>query len=320
MASQSYSKNIIFLFFVWIYLVSFDCSLSIRDRVSSYNGGDMELREQNMPIGVFKGMRNIIPHQMNPGPNNLVKQWDVYTTYVGKDSFNGIQADFSVYGLPVAPNAASAAMMTVVNRVDPYNYSIIETGWHIDPRTYGDYDPHFYVSWTDDGDQKTGCLNLHCPGFVLHNSAKYIPGTKLWPLSRYGGDQRYVDLKLYKDNVSGNWWLYEGLNNYENPVGYFKKEIFSNNFDKASQLYFGGVTAYPVYSKASPLGSGHWYYEGDNKAAQFNHIKFIDTEGNAFAPDKSKVSSIVSINCYGISDFIYHDYGSSFFYGGPGKC
>ncbi|PKA62006.1 hypothetical protein AXF42_Ash019212 [Apostasia shenzhenica] len=85
-------------------------------------------------------------------------------------------------------------------------------------------------------------------------------------------------------------------------------------------MKLGGKVVYPENSRASPMGSGHMYYEGDKKAAKFDHIKFIDNNGNAFAPDRSWVSGYASAKCYGLSDFTYHDFGSSFYYGGPGGC
>ncbi|PKA50892.1 hypothetical protein AXF42_Ash007547 [Apostasia shenzhenica] len=319
-----------FFFFTWVFLYSSSHHFFlVRGEILTSNERDVEYdRKQNISEGIFKRMSDVSSlnknHELIGGEYldaNMVSQVAGYTDYFKNEDCFGVEAQLSIYGLPVAPHAVSLAFIRLANPITfPFDTaSSIEAGWHIHPQLYGDYDPHFYVYWMNNGFRNLGCYNLQCPGFVRHPQSRYIPGAKIWPLSKYGGAQWYIDLKLFKDSTTGDWWLYEGSNNYQNPVGYFSNDIFVN-FNNVTYLFIGGGVSYPKSSKAAPMGSGHWHYEGDKKAAELTRVKLINSAGNAFAPDQFSLRSYVTAPCYGVTALNYHDYGSQFYYGGPGGC
>jgi Neprosin len=42
------------------------------------------------------------------------------------------------------------------------------------------------------------CYNNLCPGFVIANGSNLFPGQALAPLSKYGGERRYITLRIKK--------------------------------------------------------------------------------------------------------------------------
>lgn len=82
-----------------------------------------------------------------------------------------------------------------------------ECGWQVYPVKYGNSLPVFFIYWTADDYNHTGCYNLDCSAFVQTNHSVTIGGT-ISPSSVYGGAQYEIQLSFYL--YQGNWWLYWG--------------------------------------------------------------------------------------------------------------
>src|SRR5262249_16764445 len=63
-----------------------------------------------------------------------------------------------------------------------------EVGWQVYPQMYGNTRPVFFIYWTADDYQTTGCYNLSCSAFVQTNNAWPIGGA-LSSWSTSGGQQ-----------------------------------------------------------------------------------------------------------------------------------
>ncbi|KAK7846024.1 hypothetical protein CFP56_008470 [Quercus suber] len=173
------------------------------------------------------------------------------------------------------------------------------------------------AGWISDGYKRTGCYNLHCPGFVQVNH-KYALGSLIKPLSSYSARQFDIWITIYKKN--GNWWLQV----QQQVLGYWPGSIFSYLASTATRIDFGGE----VYNSEpsghhtkTQMGSGHFGNEGYGKASFFRNIGYMDNRGkfndgeaqslNTYATRPLCYNVIVSNNTLG--GFRTHIY-----FGGPG--
>ncbi|CAA7054183.1 unnamed protein product [Microthlaspi erraticum] len=60
--------------------------------------------------------------------------------------------------------------------------------------------------------------------------------------STVGGDQFAITIQLWKDRVTGNWWMGMGKNVVS--VGYWPAEIFTTLSDHAETTQWGGEVLY----------------------------------------------------------------------------
>ncbi|KAL2940169.1 Aconitate hydratase A [Bienertia sinuspersici] len=68
------------------------------------------------------------------------------------------------------------------------DYESLESGWMVNPKLYGDTQTRFFIHWTSDGSQKTGCFDLLCSGFV-QTSQEVALGAAIRPVSSEAGPQ-----------------------------------------------------------------------------------------------------------------------------------
>ncbi|CAO2142530.1 unnamed protein product [Urochloa humidicola] len=188
----------------------------------------------------------------------------------------------------------------------------IEAGWQVYPAMYGDDSTRLFIYWTRDAYGKTGCYNL-CSGFVQTNN-QFAIGGSLSPVSIYGGSQYEIDILIWKDPQSCNWWLQVG----GSDLGYWPSSIFTHLADSASKITWGGEVDSP--DNSTPMGSGHFPEEGFNKASYIRNIQVVGSSNNLEIP------SVLSLyapqpNYYNVksSGASSNDWGTYIFYGGPGN-
>ncbi|GAB4842362.1 hypothetical protein Ancab_012332 [Ancistrocladus abbreviatus] len=164
----------------------------------------------------------------------------------------------------------------------------------------------------------TGCYNLECNGFVWVDPRVHLGGP-IHPLSTYNGDQFYIDIKIVKENTTGNWWFY-----FENiAVGYWPNSLFNSLANGANRVDWGGEI-FDSFEKGSlhtstQMGSGHLPREGFAKASYISNLKYIDKNGTP--RDPTALTKIVSnCGCYDIDVHMRKDshFGVYFFFGGQG--
>ncbi|GAA0175119.1 hypothetical protein LIER_28361 [Lithospermum erythrorhizon] len=200
---------------------------------------------------------------------------------------------------------------------DGSDLNSIEAGWQVSPELYGDNKPRLFTYWTSDSYQATGCYNLLCSGFVQTNSRIAI-GAAISPLSSFDGNQFDITILIWKDPKIGNWWMSFGDNTL---VGYWPAELFTHLADRATMVEWGGEV---VNSRANgehtstQMGSGHFADEGFRKASYFRNLEIVDSDNSlSSVQDISTLSE--NSNCYDIKNSYSNEWGSHFFYGGPGK-
>ncbi|URE15907.1 hypothetical protein MUK42_11957, partial [Musa troglodytarum] len=208
-------------------------------------------------------------------------------------NYYGTSADLDVFqlsGISINQASTSQIILTKGER-GPKNYiNTVQAGWHV---SNGIFVFLFFV-FCDDY-QKTGCLNLLCPGFV-QTSTRITPG-QIYTLHS-------LSLSIYRDRFTSNWMLY----NDREPIGYWPKEIF-NNLADCSQVQIGGFAYSPFDEASPPMGSGVLF------GAKFTNVVLVDGQGNNRKPEDFAAFHDLSQDYYGTSYSINNGVLS---YGGPG--
>ncbi|MCL7025552.1 hypothetical protein MKW94_021230 [Papaver nudicaule] len=107
----------------------------------------------------------------------------------GKMYYGG-SASISLHDLTLFDDEYSTSQIWISNGPLSENFNTIEIGIRHDPLLFGDSRARLFSSWTRDGYQNTGCLNMFCEGFVqTHPSVTF--GTSFTIINasflRYGG-------------------------------------------------------------------------------------------------------------------------------------
>ncbi|KAK9292916.1 hypothetical protein L1049_021224 [Liquidambar formosana] len=200
---------------------------------------------------------------------------------------------------------------------DGSDLNSIEAGWQVSPELYGDSRPRLFTYWTSDSYQATGCYNLLCSGFVQTNSRIAI-GAAISPVSSVSGSQYDITILLWKDPKLGNWWLGFGDNTL---VGYWPAALFTHLSDHATMVEWGGEV---VNSRANgghtstQMGSGHFAEDGFGKASYFRNLEIVDSDNSLSSAQGISILA-ENANCYDIKSSYNNEWGTHFYYGGPGN-
>jgi hypothetical protein len=189
-----------------------------------------------------------------------------------------------------------------------------EVGWQVYPQKYGNTKPVFFIYWTADNYNKTGCYNLDCSAFVQTSHSWTIGGT-LSPSSVYGGAQYEIQVAFYL--YQGNWWLYVQGTDASHAVGYYPTSIYKGGAlaSQASEIDYGGevvgTTSFPQ------MGSGHFASEGWQKACYQRDIYYYPPAGGAVYANLNPSQSWPK--CYTVQKVNYAaPWNDTIYYGGPG--
>uniref|UniRef100_A0ACD5ZDI8 Uncharacterized protein n=1 Tax=Avena sativa TaxID=4498 RepID=A0ACD5ZDI8_AVESA len=198
--------------------------------------------------------------------------------------------------------------------VDDTEQTQLTSGWEVNPSRYGDSKTHFFVDWTIN--EKDGCPNLLCAGFVPVNSSTITPGDILEPSS----GQSRITLKIFKSKEDGNWWLHFGTDTKNlKPVGYWPKGIIIKLLDHASFIQWAGVTFSYNGEISPPMGNGQW--PRSSSAASFRNVQYVDVNGHGYDPSWDSLHAVETHReCYRTGVFRMEVEGNMFYYGGPGGC
>ncbi|KAG2693895.1 hypothetical protein I3843_08G111800 [Carya illinoinensis] len=200
---------------------------------------------------------------------------------------------------------------------DGSDLNSIEAGWQVSPELYGDSRPRLFTYWTSDSYQATGCYNLLCAGFVQTNS-KIAIGAAISPVSSFLGNQFDISILIWKDPKVGNWWMSFADNTL---VGYWPAEIFTHLADRATMVEWGGEvvnTRANGEHTSTQMGSGHFADEGFGKASYFRNLEIVDAD-NSLSSVQDITTLAENTNCYNIKSSYNNQWGTYFYYGGPGN-
>ncbi|OAY42005.1 uncharacterized protein LOC110622235 isoform X1 [Manihot esculenta] len=238
--------------------------------------------------------------------------------YTGSQEVYGAKATINVWdpSIQVVNEFSLSQIWVLSGSFDGSDLNSIEAGWQVSPELYGDNNPRLFTYWTSDSYQATGCYNLLCAGFVQTNSRIAI-GAAISPVSSYAGNQYDITILIWKDPKVGNWWMGFGDNTL---VGYWPAELFTHLADHATMVEWGGEV---VNSRANGqhtsthMGSGRFAEDGFGKASYFRNLQIVDSDNSLNTPQTISVLS-ENINCYNIESSYNNEWGTYFYYGGPG--
>ncbi|XP_027931566.1 uncharacterized protein LOC114187502 [Vigna unguiculata] len=200
---------------------------------------------------------------------------------------------------------------------DGSDLNSIEAGWQVSPELYGDTRPRLFTYWTSDSYQATGCYNLLCAGFVQTNSRIAI-GAAISPISSYDANQYDITILIWKDPKIGNWWMSFGDGTL---VGYWPVELFTHLATHATMVEWGGEvvnTRANGEHTSTQMGSGHFAGDGFGKASYFRNLEIVDTD-NSLSSVHNILTLAENTNCYDIKSSYSNEWGTYFYYGGPGN-
>ncbi|XVF57047.1 hypothetical protein PTKIN_Ptkin06aG0171700 [Pterospermum kingtungense] len=231
----------------------------------------------------------------------------------------GAKATINVWDPSIeAVNEFSLSQIWVLSgSFDGSDLNSIEAGWQVSPELYGDSRPRLFTYWTTDSYQATGCYNLLCSGFVQTNGRIAI-GAAISPVSQYAANQYDITILIWKDPKLGNWWMGFGDNTL---VGYWPAELFTHLADHATMVEWGGEV---VNARANgkhtstQMGSGHFADEGFGKSSYFRNLEVVDAD-NSLSSVHDISTLAENTNCYNIKSSYNNEWGTYFYYGGPGN-
>ncbi|KAI5070368.1 hypothetical protein GOP47_0014711 [Adiantum capillus-veneris] len=236
-----------------------------------------------------------------------------------QDSIHGTYAIFDAGKPAVAMQRemSIAQLWLVAGNYSSTFLDTIEAGWTVEPQAYGDTNTRFFIYWTNDFYKSSGCLDLRCPGFIQVSNDMVLGGT-IGPTSDFERQLEMQPILVWKERVTGHWWLRIGMTN----IGYWPAILFKNGLqEKATRVQWGGeITNYfsGGLHTTTQMGSGHFANEGFGKACYARSLHIVDSS-NTLYPVPSSIRYVSSRpTCYSVSHAFNEAWGSAFYFGGPG--
>ncbi|XP_020570948.1 uncharacterized protein LOC110018064 [Phalaenopsis equestris] len=240
--------------------------------------------------------------------------------YTGTDQeLYGAKATINVWepSIQVGNEFSLSQIWVLSGSFDGSDLNSIEAGWQVSPELYGDSRPRLFTYWTSDAYQVTGCYNLLCSGFIQTNN-KIAIGASISPISSFDGNQFDISILIWKDPKLGDWWMSFGD---DMLVGYWPAELFTHLTDRATMVEWGGEvvnTRSDGRHTSTQMGSGRFAEEGFARSSYFRNLEIVDAD-NSLSPVQSITTLAENPNCYDIKSSANSDWGTYFYYGGPGS-
>ena len=104
-------------------------------------------------------------------------------------------------------------------------------------------------------------------------------------------------------------------------VGYWPAELFTHLANRATMVEWGGeVVNSRVNGRhtTTQMGSGHFSEDGLGKASYFRNLEIVDSD-NSLSSARDISTLAENTNCYNIRSSYNNEWGTHFYYGGPGN-
>ncbi|XP_051220809.1 protein neprosin-like [Lolium perenne] len=298
---------------------SFPIGLNIKPS-SLHVDAQVNLSIIDCPAGMIPILRNsklgqIIVHNIDQVFKPNTQHQEAGIKYF--DDLYGVRATINVYEPKVYKDSADLSQTGIqIDNGPKDQIDSIVVCYSVAPSFAGDTFARFHVSWTD-GALKKSCVDHNCPGFVQVSQNVGIGGRVL-PISVYNGPQYVINILVFKDPKTNNWWLAYGEEN--TPIGYWPSSLFTRIKDKGDFSFWGGHVAGPTASINSPqIGSGHFASEGYGKAAFMKNIQIVDEKNKLVTPNRDKdLFGTSDLTKYTVDGYGVNKYGMHMYYGGPG--
>ncbi|KAL3013328.1 hypothetical protein AAZX31_06G046600 [Glycine max] len=234
-------------------------------------------------------------------------------------NYIGAEADINVWNPKVTmPNDFTTAQIWLKNNNGEV-FESVESGWMVNPKLYHDGATRFFVYWTRDSYRSIGCFDLTCPGFV--QTGQVALGASIGPISSIMGPQYELNVGLFLEPDSGNWYL-KIKNNV--PVGYWPAEILGSLTHSAILVEWGGqVSSTNIKNHESPhtgteMGSGHAASGRFQNACFMRNVRIKDYSLQLKYPEHAYAMAEEPY-CYSSLNDVHYGKEPVFYFGGPGR-
>ncbi|CAM0943470.1 unnamed protein product [Alopecurus aequalis] len=235
-----------------------------------------------------------------------------------RDELYGTRARINVYEPKVKTDSKdmSASCIQINGGPGVGRRDGLGVGSWVYPSYSGDNFARFHVYW-DDGLPTKTCIDHDCPAFVQVSQSVGLGG-RIIPISIYNGPQYEIDVQIFKDPKTKNWWVTYGEQN--TPIGYWPSSLFHYMTDKGDFAFWGGYVQGPTAMTDSPqMGSGHFASEGFGKASFTKNIQIVDKNNMLITPNFHRADpGGTNFSKYTIEGYKVSSYGMHMYYGGPG--
>ncbi|CAO2145475.1 unnamed protein product [Urochloa humidicola] len=251
----------------------------------------------------------------------------IAAAYAVSGPYHGASAAIPVWKVQVEPNEFSKNYLLIASpharnftpikgKSPPDILNQMAVGLAVYPSVLGDNNPRLYIYATNDGGEKSHCLNHEC-GFIQTNN-QFALGTAFSNESRAGGDLYFIKVALYRQTGLEVWWL--SINDV--PIGYFDSSMFSVPFIESFYNEMGGrvLNSSPGGKHTSTqMGNGVYPSAGLHKAATIAYYMALNNNGGDQV-DNPINTIVTNPKCYDVKNFgtdLNHP-GYDVAYGGPG--
>lgn len=127
-----------------------------------------------------------------------------------------------------------------------------------------------------------------------------------------------IAISCDQDPKLGNWWMSFGDNTL---IGYWPAELFTHLADHATMVEWGGeiVNTRPNGEHTSTqMGSGRFADAGFGQSSYFRNLEIVDSDNSLSSVESISILA-ENTNCYNIKSSYNSDWGTHFYFGGPGN-
>ncbi|KAI3909545.1 hypothetical protein MKW98_013962, partial [Papaver atlanticum] len=120
------------------------------------------------------------------------------------------------------------------------------------------------------------------------------------------------------DPKLGNWWLGIGENTL---VDYWPAKLFTHLADHATMAEWGGEvvnTRWNGEHTKPQMGLGHFAGSGFGQSGYFRNLQIVVSD-NSLSTVENILTLAENTNCYNIKSSYSSEWGTHFYFGGPGK-
>ncbi|KAI4376971.1 hypothetical protein MLD38_014671 [Melastoma candidum] len=234
-------------------------------------------------------------------------------------NYNGAKGDIKVCNPYVEKDDEWSKSQIALKNGPSDNFESVEAGWAVNPGIYGDKQTRFFVYWTVDGSNKTGCFDHTCPGFI-QTSHEIALGAAIRPVSFPGGLPYQITVYIYKDVMTNNWWVQYGE---KINVGYWPAELFRVLTMTVESVEWGGEVYSTRVEGVSPhtstqMGNGNFPDYLMDGSGWVKRMRIRDNSMTLKFPETANTFTN-EFRCYNV--FYLSDYieDPELYYGGPGK-
>ncbi|CAN6456498.1 unnamed protein product [Victoria cruziana] len=209
---------------------------------------------------------------------------------------------------PMSATASAASDLCSAQMTGRFHHEVYK-------QLFGDDSTRLFIFWKGADRQ---CYNYgpDFPGFV-HVNRHVGLGEKIQPLSNFDGQQYGIDVMIFKDQKTHDWWFrFQGKD-----VGYWPSSLFTDLRNWATSVQYGGEIIdekFEGFHTTTGMGSGRFAEWGYDKADYMSNIAYVNGDNEIKTPEHYR-PVVTNDGCYNLDVSDRGNLGLHIFFGGPGN-